>query len=33
MTVTKGSELGITPLDEGENLSHSSKLQWSEELY
>ena len=33
MTVTKGSDLGITSLDEGENLSHSSKLQWSEELY
>ena len=31
--VTKGSDLGITPIHDGDDLSHLLKLQWSEDLY
>ena len=31
--VTKGSDLGITPIHDGDDLSHLLKLEWSEDLY
>ena len=31
--VTKGSNLGITPIHDGDDPSHLLKLQWSEDLY
>ena len=31
--VTKGSDLGITPIHDGDDLSHLLKLQWSEDCY